>query len=129
MENNDFVGIPWVKGESGFDGADCWGLVLLYYRTVFGKKIKEYDKYIPEGPERKRVIDTEKQSTGWKKLARPQEGAVCVMALLSENNFSHVGVCLNSKDVLHSLSGCSIITKIEVLKRKFLALEFYECLL
>jgi len=31
-----YIGIPFVAGGSSFAGADCWGIVQLYYRNELG---------------------------------------------------------------------------------------------
>jgi len=49
MDINSFVGIPWIKGESSFKGADCWGLVLLFFRENYDITIKDYHDFQPTG--------------------------------------------------------------------------------
>lgn len=36
---------PWADRACGFDEMDCWGLVVLYYRHVFGIEIHQTKGY------------------------------------------------------------------------------------
>lgn len=36
MKLDKYVGIPWELGKAEFEGADCWGLVELYFREECG---------------------------------------------------------------------------------------------
>ncbi len=42
-----YLEIPYATNKQGFDGADCWGFVLLYYENEFGVKLDNY-KDLPE---------------------------------------------------------------------------------
>lgn len=49
MSKDDFLsrvtGIPWMNRACSFDAADCWGLVVLYYRHVLGIEIHQTADY------------------------------------------------------------------------------------
>lgn len=49
MLKDDFVarvtGLPWRNRACSFDSADCWGLVVLYYRHVLGIEIHQSADY------------------------------------------------------------------------------------
>ncbi|HFZ1709108.1 TPA: NlpC/P60 family protein [Citrobacter sedlakii] len=49
MSKDDFLtrvtGIPWCNRACSFDAADCWGLVVLYYRHVLGIEIHQTPDY------------------------------------------------------------------------------------
>ena len=49
MSKDDFLsrvlGIPWRNRACSFDAADCWGLVVLYYRHVLGIEIHQTADY------------------------------------------------------------------------------------
>lgn len=42
MDVNDFTGIPWKKLGSDFDGCDCWGLCVLFYRHLLGRELASH---------------------------------------------------------------------------------------
>lgn len=37
-----YIGIPYKKNGRGYDGCDCFGLVLLYYRDALGITLPDY---------------------------------------------------------------------------------------
>lgn len=37
------VGIPYVVDGRDWGGADCWGIVYLYFRAVHGIEVERYD--------------------------------------------------------------------------------------
>jgi len=39
----NYVGLPYVAGRKGLDGADCWGLVALIHDRELGKPLPPYD--------------------------------------------------------------------------------------
>ena len=41
---DQFVGIPYIAHGRGYDGADCWGIVYLFYRDVLKTPIPDYTK-------------------------------------------------------------------------------------
>ena len=49
MSKDDFLsrvtGIPWRNRACSFKAADCWGLVVLYYRHVLGIEIHQTADY------------------------------------------------------------------------------------
>lgn len=49
MSKADFIsrvlGIPWRNRACSFDAADCWGLVVLYYRHVLGTELHQTPDY------------------------------------------------------------------------------------
>ncbi|EPK7284434.1 NlpC/P60 family protein [Citrobacter farmeri] len=49
MSKDDFLsrvtGIPWQNRACSFEAADCWGLVVLYYRYVLGIEIHQTADY------------------------------------------------------------------------------------
>lgn len=49
MSKDDFLsrvtGIPWKNRACSFEAADCWGLVVLYYRHVLGIEIHQTTDY------------------------------------------------------------------------------------
>ncbi len=49
MHKSDFVaameGKPWRDRACSYEAADCWGLVVLYYRHVLGIEIHQTPDY------------------------------------------------------------------------------------
>lgn len=41
-------GMPWRNRACSFEGADCWGLIVLYYRHVMGIELHDVPGYESE---------------------------------------------------------------------------------
>jgi len=41
-------GMPWHNRACSFKGADCWGLIVLYYRNVLGVELHDVPGYEAE---------------------------------------------------------------------------------
>ena len=93
---------PWVEGGSTFYGADCWGVVVLYYRHVHGIELdndhhEEHIGSIEAGI-------AEQLATGdWVETFSPDEDGVVFMAYAGDSP-RHCGVISNGR-VLHSAGG------------------------
>ena len=93
---------PWVEGGSTFSGADCWCVVVLYYRHVHGIELENdhHEAHIGH-------IETgiaEQLATGdWVETFSPDEDGVVFMAYVGDSP-RHCGVISNSR-VLHSSGG------------------------
>lgn len=40
---NDYIGIPYVEDGRTRAGLDCWGLIVLVWREVYGRDLPVYD--------------------------------------------------------------------------------------
>ncbi|MEG5533453.1 NlpC/P60 family protein [Enterobacter ludwigii] len=49
MHRDEFIsrieGVPWRNRACSFDAADCWGLVVMYYRHVLGIEVHQTADY------------------------------------------------------------------------------------
>lgn len=49
MHRDEFIsrieGVPWSNRACSFDAADCWGLVVMYYRHVHGIEVHQTADY------------------------------------------------------------------------------------
>lgn len=49
MHRDEFIsrieGVPWCNRACSFDAADCWGLVVMYYRHVLGIEVHQTADY------------------------------------------------------------------------------------
>ena len=119
-----YVGVKWVKGGYSLKtGADCWGIVVIAMKELFGKTIKECKGCQDDGLKLHDTITRETQR--YKKVDNPTAGAIVVM--YNKHIAEHVGICLDSKNVLHSINTSSSINNIRVLKRVFKQVEYYTC--
>lgn len=42
MIHGRFVGIPWKPNGRDFDGVDCYGLIVLWYREILGINLMDF---------------------------------------------------------------------------------------
>lgn len=102
---NQFIGIPYLPHGRAYEGADCWGLVWLYYRDVLGLEIPSYSSEMQArdfsrhsiGP----LIDGEKQMS-WRELPELEKAPGDVVLIRRGLQASHVGIYAGSGLLLHS---------------------------
>lgn len=84
------MGIPWVRWRSDWEAVDCFGLLILYHREVFGLELGQVPQLqIAEGFAR---------AADWIEAA---EGATSWMAFRGEAAV-HCGILLPWGEALHS---------------------------
>lgn len=109
-------------------GADCWGLVLMVSREIFGLDLGMHIGARYVGDELAHIIEEEEQSNRWQVVAEPQNGDVVTMRKKVDGPPSHVGIVVGKGLVLHSLdtsaNGASSIHPIKTLRRLFGQIEF-----
>lgn len=98
-----FIGVPYVPHGREYTGADCWGILFLYYRDVLCTPVPAYSAEM-EAREFHRVdigplIDDERERH-WKAVDVPQPGD-CILMRAGRHD-SHVGIFLGQGRMLHS---------------------------
>jgi cell wall-associated NlpC family hydrolase len=107
-----FIGIPYVARGRSRAGADCWGVVLLAARELFGVALPEFfysDDALGLLPEAEQLIEAETARSRWLPVAPrcgpvPFDGGV-VHVFRIWGHPTHVGLHLGGHDFLHSLPG------------------------
>ncbi|WP_434712998.1 C40 family peptidase [Rhizobium sp. YTUHZ045] len=98
-----FVGIPYVPHGRNYGGADCWGILFLYYRDVLGIQIPSYTAEMAEVDfhrhEIAQLIAAEREQQ-WTEVSTPAKGD-CVLMRVGRDE-SHVGVFIGNGQMLHS---------------------------
>ncbi|MFZ2967916.1 MAG: NlpC/P60 family protein [Sulfuricurvum sp.] len=101
----EFVGIPFADGEQSFDGANCYGLVRLFYREQLGIEIPDLRVHSDHS---NRVWATylKEISEHWHNVDEPEKYDVIAMAqdVNHPRIVNHVGVYLGDGKVLHTLN-------------------------
>jgi len=119
-----YVGVKWLKGGCSLEtGADCWGIVVIVMYDLFGIEIKDHKGSMDEGLKLHETITQE--SKKYKKINEPKSGAIVIM--YNRNIAEHIGICLDERNVLHSIKTSSSINNVKVLQRVFKKVEFYQC--
>lgn len=100
-----YIGIPYEK-------TNCFGLIKKFYKDQFGVELKDYfDGVPPEGQDAQNLIVSSKGD--FAQVQSPQFGDVVVIRLYGLE--SHVGVCLDDRQFLHSIKNTGSV--IEPLKK------------
>ena len=112
-----FVGIPYVPHGRAYEGADCWGIVYLYYRDILGRPIPSYVAEMQDRAFRPReigpLIDAERE-LHWEQASEPKTGDVVLMR--NGRHHNHIGIYLDRGKTLHSEGpGPSTIERLDAL--------------
>lgn len=131
IDCNALVGIPWVRGDHDLEGADCWGIITLFYDCYF-------NVYLPHFPAQK--IDTKSGvadlielgkalSPLWTQLDKWEPGSLILMFDRKSKRPEHIGVYLGDDMILHSRGpegGLSEIHPLMILGRLFYKMEYHK---
>lgn len=102
---DDLVGVPWERHGRSLDGADCWGLVQLWYARVLGRDLPDYlaeMALIGADAAARQDLMRRETASGWR-LREPGAEQVHDVVLLRAGRFhEHVGVWLGAGLMLHS---------------------------
>jgi len=103
MNLSDFVGIPFVNGGRGFNGCDCWGLVMLYYKHFLESDLPDYHINASDFDEISRTMHEATETTEgvWDILNGPEPNAIVLMRLGYSRDINHAGVILDNGKMLH----------------------------
>lgn len=126
MTQNEFVklavGLPWIRWRSDWDGCDCYGLVVLFYREVLGIALPgvpktEFEQGLPD------VMPS------FERIDKPTAGACAFMSFVGGRP-THCGIYLGDGMVIHahgseSVIGSTRICKLETIKKIFGEVKFY----
>ena len=115
------VGIPWVRWGSSWDGADCYGLIVLYCREVLGLELGD----VPQTGIESGFAET----PGWIACG-PEDGAVGWMAW-RDGAPSHCGIVLPGGSMLHSQGieghgGSVRVTRLAILRRLYSDITYHR---
>jgi cell wall-associated NlpC family hydrolase len=103
MDLQHFVGLPYVPNGRDYHGADCWGVVFLFYRDVLRQPIPAYSAEMDARSFCRKdigtLVDVEKLEN-WARVDLPHFGD-CVL-MRNGHVESHVGIFLGDDRILHS---------------------------
>lgn len=115
------VGIPWVRWRSDWWGADCFGLIVLYFREVLGVDLGP----VPQTD----IAPGFALADGWAECAA-DDAQACFMAW-RDGAPNHCGVVLPGGFVLHSegspeAPGSVRVSRLAAVARVYGDLRFYR---
>lgn len=98
---SDFVDralhVPYVEGGGSFVGADCWGIVELYYRHVLGIDLSDRAEHEPGAASVQEWYDA---TNDWQAVPAPLQHCLVVLRT-GHLTAGHVGIYFDGR-VLHS---------------------------
>ena len=124
------VGKPWVDRACSFEAMDCWGVVVLYFRYVYGVEIPHVIGYETGETSIESGFAEQVTDKKWIKVEKPSGDGVAFMAF-KNGVASHVGVVVDGLYILHSAgtercSGQVRYDKLNVFNRTNPSIEFYR---
>jgi len=131
IDCNALVGIPWVRGGHSVNGADCWGIITLFYDYYFGTTLPHFcGDEINTKPGVSLLIEQgREQDARWKKLEKSEPYSLALMFGRKSKRPNHIGVYLGDGMILHSLGpegGLSEIHPLMTLQRAFYKMEYHK---
>lgn len=100
-----YIGIPYVDGGRDFSGADCLGVIRLFYKTEYGIDIQDVAISCVEHEAIDRRIEEERAS--WRSVKLPTTPCVVVLKLDRHHMdwCTHLGVHIGDGWMLHTAKG------------------------
>jgi murein DD-endopeptidase len=91
---NSFIGIPFVDGGRSYEGCDCWGLVMLYFKDVLGIELPDYKISAEEFDRIRAKMTAEMQREEWILLSEPKVNSIALMKLGDSKGINHAAILL-----------------------------------
>lgn len=107
----EFLRIPFSHQGRGMDGADCYGIIMLWYEKALGIKLLDPMKEYPEGPKwRSRSFFIENYHLQWEKVKTHRKYDVLLFKSLDGRVVNHAGIYLGKNKFMHTTqsTGCVI---------------------
>ncbi|HCR0297351.1 TPA: C40 family peptidase [Enterobacter hormaechei] len=126
MHREEFIsrieGVPWSNRACSFDAADCWGLVVMYYRHVLGIEVHQTADY-ESGRDFMTCYDAD--VVFWQRSETFCDEEIFVAWVGSQP--VHVGLILEGR-ALHSRgeNGHVRFDAIRTIQKLFTRVEFYQ---
>lgn len=107
----EFLKIPFVHGGRELTGADCYGIIMLWYRMRLGIELFDPDFDYPEGPQWKdKSYFLENYHLQWERVESPRKNDVVLFKSKDGKLANHAGIYLGKNKFLHTIkrTGCVI---------------------
>lgn len=104
-----YIGIPYAPRGRTMNGADCWGICLLFYKEMTGLSLPDYfytEAEIQTAMERQIALEAEDGSR-WEAIEKGQEQAGDILLFNVSSHQVHCGILVDPlrRDFLHSFPG------------------------
>lgn len=104
-----YIGTPFSEKGRDHSGLDCWGLVRLVYAEKLGVDLPSYAENYRDSNDREvltALVEAEKKSR-WLAVEKPKPYDVIILTMMGLP--THVGVVVNSRQMLHILKGTNAV--------------------
>lgn len=92
----DYLGLPFKHLGRDRKGVDCWGLVLLYYKEMFGIEIPDWE-YEPEWSKRGGNFFKDKNKGIGERIVRPKVHDVALFFIDKNDRVpNHIGIIIDT---------------------------------
>lgn len=120
------VGVPYKSKGRDLLGADCWGLLRLFYIQEFGIVLPSYDEHYTDAFDKESVTGAiHSLKNDWIEVSEPKYGDAIKLRLAGHP--CHVGVYLGNNEFLHTQNGHdSCIDRLDGIKWKNRVDGFYR---
>lgn len=95
------VGLPWIDRACSWSAMDCWGVVVMYFRYVYGEELPVVEGYITGKIDVTSGMNDQLSTGKWRQVDAP-DGDCIVFMQFNEGVAQHVGVIVDGKYALHS---------------------------
>ncbi len=122
----NYIGLPFKSLGRDRSGLDCWGMVYLVYREVFGRDVPPYAAYADAYDiEEVGALIRGEIVTRWREVSPEKLGDVILLRVRGEP--CHVGVVVARGKFLHSFEGTqSCVERYDSLKWRRRTMGFYR---
>lgn len=102
-----YIGIPFVDGGRTLEGADCFGLLKIFYNNEFNIDVPD-TRIKPDQPRRIFANYLKEISEHWEETEALEKGTVVAMAMNPNHPklVTHFGIMIDDKRLLHTLKKC-----------------------
>ena len=98
---NVFVGLPFRDKGRDYEGIDCWGLVYLVYRDIYGISLPLYQGYESAHKSRQVMRIIEEGKSDWTEIPKKEAKLGDVALFRLKSIPSHVGVFIDNHRFVH----------------------------
>lgn len=103
---DEFLGIPWADHGRTWDGADCWGLLVLIYRDVLGVELPHYaDAYVTAADRRVCAQAIAGNRGDWVEVPAGQERRYDGVLMFEGREARHIGLVVDPGYLIHMVPG------------------------
>lgn len=107
------ISVPFVDRGRDYTGWDCWGLVWLAYRDVYGVSLPSYAESYPDAARKPQsrigiaalvgAYSAEACREAWREVSAPQAGDIALFRI--DGRPLHVALAMSGADFLHADRG------------------------